>query len=36
MLREYYPGALHAFDDLAGRDVLAVLAAAPHPERDEH
>lgn len=31
MLREYYPAALHAFDDLAGRDALAVLAAAPSP-----
>jgi hypothetical protein len=34
MLREYYPAALEAFtDDLAGRDALAVLAAAPNPER---
>lgn len=33
MLREYYPGALAAFgDDLAGRDALAVLAAAPSPD----
>ena len=31
MLREYYPGALAAFDDLAGRDALAVLALAPTP-----
>jgi transposase len=31
MLREFYPAALHAFDDLAGRDALAVLAAAPTP-----
>jgi hypothetical protein len=31
MLREYYPGALVAFDDLAGRDALAVLALAPTP-----
>ena len=31
MLREYYPAALHAFNDLAGRDALAVLAAAPTP-----
>ena len=32
MLREYYPAALVAFgDDLAGRDALAVLAAAPTP-----
>ena len=31
MLREYYPGALAAFDDLAGRDALAVLAIAATP-----
>lgn len=31
LLREYYPAALAAFDDLAGRDALAVLAAAPTP-----
>jgi Transposase/Transposase IS116/IS110/IS902 family len=31
MLREYYPGALAAFDDLAGSDALAVLALAPTP-----
>lgn len=31
VLREYYPAALHAFDDLTGRDALAVLAAAPTP-----
>ena len=31
MLREYYPAALQAFDDLAGRDALAVLDAAPAP-----
>ena len=31
MLREYYPAALVAFDDLDGRDALAVLAAAPTP-----
>jgi transposase len=30
-LREYFPGALAAFDDLADRDALAVLAAAPTP-----
>ena len=31
-LREFYPGALAAFGtDLAGRDALAVLAAAPTP-----
>jgi hypothetical protein len=33
MLREFYPAALVAFDDLAGRDALAVLAAAPDPDR---
>jgi transposase len=32
MLREFYPGALQAFDELAGRDALAVLALAPSPE----
>ena len=31
MLREFYPAALHAVDDLAGRDALVVLAAAPTP-----
>lgn len=31
MLREYYPAALEAFEDLAGRDALAVLAVAPSP-----
>jgi len=30
-LREFYPAALEAFDDLAGRDALAVLAKAPTP-----
>lgn len=30
-LREFYPAALDAFDDLAGRDALAVLANAPTP-----
>ena len=30
-LREFYPAALDAFDDLAGRDALAVLAIAPTP-----
>jgi transposase len=34
MLREFYPAAVEAFgDDLAGRDALAVLAAAPDPDR---
>ena len=33
MLREYYPAALTAFDDLGGRDALAVLAAAPSPQQ---
>jgi transposase len=32
MLREFYPGALQAFDELAGRDALAVLAIAPSPQ----
>lgn len=27
------PAALHAFDDVAGRDALAVLAAAPRPRQ---
>ena len=30
-LREFYPGALVAFDDLAAGDALAVLALAPTP-----
>jgi transposase len=30
-LREFYPAALAAFDNLAGRDALAVLAIAPNP-----
>ncbi len=30
-LREFYPAALEAFDELAGRDTLAVLAIAPTP-----
>ncbi len=33
MLREYYPAALVAFDDLASRDALAVLAVASSPEQ---
>jgi transposase len=33
MLREFYPAALAAFDDLASRDALAVLAVAPTPEQ---
>ena len=33
MLREFYPAALTAFDDLASRDALAVLALAPTPEQ---
>ena len=32
-LREYYPGALAAFEDLADRDALAVLGRAPTPEQ---
>jgi len=31
-LREYYPAALEAFDNLADRDTLAVLGRAPTPE----
>ena len=31
-LREFYPAALVAFDDLAHRDALAVLAKAPTPD----
>jgi transposase len=31
-LREYYPAALEAFDDLAHRDAVAVLERAPTPE----
>ena len=31
-LREYFPAALEAFDDLADRDTLAVLAKAPTPD----
>jgi hypothetical protein len=31
-LREYYPAALVAFDELAARDTLAVLGRAPTPE----
>jgi transposase len=30
-LREFFPAALHAFDDLTGPDVLDLLAAAPDP-----
>ncbi|WP_264075227.1 IS110 family transposase, partial [Mycolicibacter minnesotensis] len=30
-LREYYPAAVEAFDDLADRDALAVLGRAPTP-----
>jgi transposase len=30
-LREYYPGALDAFDDLHDRDTLAILGRAPTP-----
>ena len=32
-LREFYPAALLAFDELAGRDALAVLDLAPTPAR---
>ena len=30
-MREYYPAALEAFDDLADRDALAILGRAPTP-----
>jgi transposase len=32
-LREFYPAALAAFDEIAGRDALAVLELAPTPTR---
>ena len=32
-LREFYPAALVAFDDLGSRDALAVLAKAPTPQQ---
>ena len=32
-LREYYPGALAAFEELAHPDALVILRAAPDPER---
>ena len=35
-LREYYPGALEAFDDLHDRDALAVLGRAPTPAEAAH
>src|ERR1700722_12967153 len=35
-LREYYPAALEAFDDLADRDALAVLGRAPTPAAAAH
>lgn len=35
-LREYFPAALTAFDDLDAPDALAVLAAAPDPDRAAH
>src|SRR5688572_32932337 len=31
VLREFYPGALHTFGDLASVDAVAVLAVAPTP-----
>ena len=30
-MREYYPAALEAFDDLSDRDALAILGRAPTP-----
>ncbi|MDT5019090.1 MAG: hypothetical protein QOD39_5250 [Mycobacterium sp.] len=35
-LREYYPAALEAFDDLADRDAVAVLGRAPTPAQAAH
>ena len=35
-LREFYPAALDAFDDLASGDALAVLAMAPTPTAGRH
>jgi transposase len=35
-LREFYPAALDAFDDLAGRDALAILAIAATPTTGRH
>ena len=35
-LREYYPAALEAFDDLAHGDALGVLHRAPTPEQGAH
>jgi transposase len=35
-LREYYPAALEAFDDLADRDALAILGRAPTPAQATH
>src|SRR4029077_19656426 len=35
-LREYYPAALEAFDDLHDRDALAVLGHAPTPAEAAH
>jgi transposase len=32
-LREFFPAALDAFDDLLAPDVLELLAKAPHPDR---
>jgi transposase len=32
-LREYFPAALEAFDRLADRDAVAVLARTPHPDQ---
>jgi transposase len=32
-LREFYPAALEAFDELVHRDALAILAIAPTPEQ---
>lgn len=35
-MREFYPAALEAFDELAGRDALAILAIASTPAAGLH
>ena len=35
-MREYYPAALVAFEDLAHGDALGVLGRAPSPEQGAH
>jgi len=36
MLREFYPAALEAFDELATRDAIAILTIAPTPTQGRH